>query len=306
VDTLTVRAMNGDVELLSPRSEARHRFGLAASWLRGFERRFSRFDPSSELSGLNARAGRPVAVSQAMLHLVELSLALARRSGGLFDPTILRSLEAAGYDRSFELIEAATLAPPQAPRAASWRDVSVDPAARTITLPPDVGIDLGGIGKGFAADRLAHLLGSPCLVNAGGDLYAAGEPQPGCPWLIGVADPFDAERDIAVLAVSDRGVATSSTRGRRWPCGGSLAHHLIDPRRSAPAESDAIQVTVIAPTAVEAEYHAKVALLLGARQGRDYLDAEDGVDGIVVDEAGSMFMTSGLQRYLRLAEPAVK
>jgi thiamine biosynthesis lipoprotein len=298
--------MNGDVEVLSPRRQARLRFRLALAWLRGFERRFSRFDPASELSRLNGASGNPVAVSPAMMHLVGLSLALGQRSEGLFDPTILRSLEAAGYDRSFELIDAKTWPPPQSTRAASWRDVSIDEAAGTITLPPDVGIDLGGVGKGFAADRLARLIGSPCLVNAGGDPYAAGQPQPGSPWLIAVEDPLNAEHDIAVLAVSDRGVATSSTRRRRWPCGGSWAHHLIDPRRSAPAESDAIQITAIAASAVEAEYHAKVALLLGAREGRDYIEAEPDVEGIVIDEAGLSLATAGLEQYVQRAEPAVK
>ncbi len=295
---MTLRAMNGEVELICGRAAAGSRFGLAAGWLRGFEARFSRFDPCSELSRLNAAPGRPFVISPSLLRLVTLSLSLAERSGGLFDPTVLRSLEAAGYDRSFELIGAGQ--PSDAPRVRdySWRDVSVDEASRSVWLPPGAGIDLGGVGKGFAADRLAAILGSPCLVNAGGDVCASGAPDDGDAWLAGIEDPFEPERDLAVLAVIDRGIATSSRLRRRWLDGRRWSHHLIDPRSGGPSGSDAVQVTVIAANTVEAEYHAKVALLLGANAGRDYLDSQPDVEGLIVEQGGSLLVTRGFEAYV--------
>ena len=291
--------MNSDIELVSYALDAERRLGRARRWLAGFEARFSRFRALSELSRLNASAGRPFCASPRLFELAEASLELARRSGGLFDPTLLRELIEAGYDRSFELLPGAR----EAGRAlrggrSSWRDVRLDHEKRTITLPEGVGIDLGGMGKGYAVDRLATMLGSPSMVNGGGDVYASGRPQDAPDWLVGVADPFVPERDIAVLVVSDRGVATSSTLRRRWRQDGVWQHHLIDPRTGRPSASDAVQVTVVATSALEAEFQAKVALLLGAAEGLRHLEDEADVDGLIVRVDGGVAMTSGLREYL--------
>lgn len=290
--------MNSDVTLVCCLPDTARRLDRAESWLAAFEGRFSRFRPLSELSRLNAAAGRPFHASPALVQLVEEALGLARRTGGVFDPTILGALEDAGYDRSFELVTATATHRPARDSGVSWQDVQVDAVARTITLPAGAGIDLGGIGKGYAIDRLAAILGSPCLVNGGGDVHVAGQPPDEASWRVGVADPFSPERDIIVLAVTNRGVATSSSLRRRWRAGGAVMHHLIDPRTGRPSASDAVQVTAVAATALLADYHAKVALLLGAERGLRYLNNEDDVEGILVWSDGERLETTGLRRYI--------
>jgi thiamine biosynthesis lipoprotein len=286
--------MSTDVELVCHRQQASRCLDRAQTWLGGFERRFSRFQPSSEVSRLNGSAGKAFRVSPQLLHLLTLALTLAQRSGGLFDPTVLRSLEAAGYDRSFERIGGRTvMARDDRGTAASWKDVQIDRMSRTVILPADAGIDLGGIAKGWAVDRLSAMIGRPGLVNAGGDLYASGQPADADAWLVGMEDPFDPGHDLAVLAVRDRGVATSTTLRRCWQVGGSPAHHLIDPRTGKPSDSDAIQVTVIAESAVLADYHAKVALLSGVEGGLAYLESIAGIEGLIVSATGCV-RTTGL------------
>src|SRR5439155_17817755 len=142
---------------------------------------------TSELSALNASAGEPFQASPQLFRLVGVSLELARRSDGLFDPTILRGLEAAGYDRSFEQVPLMreTRGQHNALRC-SWRDVELDARTRTITLPAEVGLDLGGIGKGWAVDRVASILGSVSLTNCGGDVLASGCPADDDGWHVGV------------------------------------------------------------------------------------------------------------------------
>lgn len=288
-----LQAMNSEVDLLCWAPRAARRLARAERWLRGFEARFSRFRPLSELSRLNANAGRPFAASPALFRLVSSALALAARSGGVFDPTVLRDLEAAGYDRSFELVRPRAARPRPRRQRAGWRGVRLDAAHRTITLPAGEGIDLGGVGKGWAVDRLAGILGAPCLVNAGGDIYAAGQPSDAAAWYVGVEDPLVPERDITVLALRDRGVATSSRLRRRW----GASHHLIDTRTGLSSASDAVQVTAIAPSALLADFHAKVALLLGVAAGRRYLESEPGVEGLIVGVDGRIFATSGVSGY---------
>jgi thiamine biosynthesis lipoprotein len=288
-----LRAMNSDIELVCCRPDSSHRLDRAASWLAAYEARFSRFRLLSELSRLNRSAGRPFRASPALFELVQLSLELAQRSNGLFDPTVLSALETAGYDRSFELLTnrdnqrgLSRVERPQQENRTSWIDVGLDPTTRAITLPPGTGIDLGGIGKGWAVDRLAAILGTPCLVNGGGDVSLRGHPPNEPAWRAGIADPFQPERDLCVLALTDRAVATSSTLKRRWQYNDTVLHHLIDPRTGHPSTSDAVQVTVVAPTAVLADYHAKVTLLLGPNAGLEYLQREPDVAGLIVTKDG--------------------
>lgn len=289
-----LRAMNGEVELVCWGHDGERRLRLAERWLRAYEQRCSRFLPDSELSRLNRAAGRAFVASPLLFGLVREALTLAWRSGGVFDPTVLPHLEATGYDRSFE-----SLAEPRPPLSlgerpdARWCDVHLDPATRSITLPAGGALDLGGIGKGWAVDRLASLLGTPCLVNGGGDVMVRGRPPGGSSWYVGVADPGDEERDLCVLALTDRGVATSSKLKRRWRSGGHWLHHLIDARTRRPSDTDVVQATVVAPTTLLADYRAKVVLLLGSRRGIDWLESEEDSEGLLLLQDGTAVATSG-------------
>ncbi len=295
--TRNLRAMNTDVELAATGADAEHRLAHAATWLAAYESRFSRFRDTSELSRLNA-SSRPFRASPALFRLVELAVACAQDSDGIFDPTILRSMEDAGYDRSFELLPSQSAEQRRpASRHSTWRDIHLDPATRTITLAPGAGVDLGGIGKGFAVDRVAAILGSPSLVNCGGDLYATSSPPGEAGWRVGVSDPFTPEQDLIVLTIVDQAIATSSTMGRRWNMGAQSAHHLIDPRTGKPSDTDAVQVTVAAPTAVGADYHAKVALLLGIEAGMRYLNAQPAIEGFAVRSDRTLFQSANFAQY---------
>ena len=168
-------------------------------------------------------------------------------SGGVYDPTLLRTLERIGYDRTFGEVEQCgarnTIA--DVPSFGSWRRVGLDRGVRSVSLPADLALDFGGIAKGWAADLAAHSIGSLpwALIDAGGDLRIAGQPEEPVP--IGVADPADPSIEILQLGVEAGALATSSVVGRRWGVG---LHHLIDPRTSLPACTGVVQATVWAPT----------------------------------------------------------
>ena len=297
------RAMNTEVTAIivaerEREDEAACALGRVETLFAEVEAALSRFRPESELSALNRAAGAPFLASPLLFEVVTLALEAARATDGLFDPTVLGALAAAGYDRSFELLtaDAASAHPPPPSAPGSWRDVRLDPARRIIHLPPGCGLDLGGIGKGWAVDQAVEALrpfGS-FAVDAGGDLYAAGTQADGSPWTVGVEDPRDAERDLLVLAVRDRAVATSSVARRRWRQGGQERHHLIDPRTGLPAESGVLSVTVVAGTVARAEVIAKVALLLGPDEGWRFLDGQPDTSGLLVLADGQVELSAGL------------
>ena len=240
------------------------------------EDRFSRFRSGSELCRVNASAGSWMTISQEFATLLGFALEHATATDGLFDPTVLRAMEAAGYDRDIEeVIQAArgVLHPPVA--CGRWREIELDHCG--LRMPRDVGLDLGGVAKGWTADLAAErALGAGLpwvLVSAGGDLRIAGD----APALdIEVDDPDETGRSLASLRLRGGAIATSSTRRRSW---GPSLHHVIDPRTGAPSETGIVQATVWAPTCAQAEIASTVALLggtSGAALRASLLVCEDG------------------------------
>ncbi|HBY93464.1 MAG TPA: FAD:protein FMN transferase [Chloroflexi bacterium] len=262
------------------------------------EATLSRFRPESELSRLNHSAGAPFRGSPLLLAAVEEALEAARMTDGLFDPTILAALVAAGYDRSFERLAEAPERPSNLTGEACaycWRDVRLDRQAGTITMPVPCGLDLGGIGKGWAVDRARERIRAfrNFAVDAGGDIYASGTQADGRPWTVGIEDPAEPTQDLLILEVQDRAVATSTVAHRRWRQGGHEQHHLIDPRTGRPAESGVMQATVVADTVVRAEILAKVALLFGPEEGVRFLDQQVEAEGILVLADGRLAPSAG-------------
>ncbi len=300
---LAFRAMNCDMAawvVADDPQEAKEHLSAVRDFMHQFEARLSRFRPESELSRLNARSAQVVPVSDWLWEVLDAALDGARRSGGLFDPTILDALEAAGYDRPFPNIVDMAASPGQvAPPKYSWRDIRLDRETQCVTLSPGIRLDLGGLAKGWAADRASALLArlGPCLVDAGGDIAVRGSLPGLTGWPIGVVDPWCHQKDLALLLVRDRGIATSGVDYRRWQRGGVMQHHIIDPRTRRPAQTDLLTVTVVAPTATQADLHASVALLLGANHGWRYLTAQCDAEGLLVCADGMLLETPGLQRY---------
>ncbi|NOZ07205.1 MAG: FAD:protein FMN transferase [Chloroflexi bacterium] len=284
----------------------------AQQFFRAVERRMSRFDRTSELSRLNNAAGSAVPVSDALYEVVELALAAAEASSGLFDPTLLNTMEEAGYDRSFDELVAGGHAPPRptggdgAFLGGGFRQMRIwrSKPNPMVYLPKGVRLDLGGIAKGWAVDRVVDKMEGlgPCLVNAGGDLYAHGSPPGDWAWTVGVEDPLDEDRNIATLAVRDRAVATSSRTKRRWVRGEQRQHHLMDPRHGRPSQSDLLSVTIVAQRAAIAEIYAKVVFLLGSAAGLNYLERQPRVAGLLVTEDGKILLTSTMEPYMLVPE----
>ncbi len=250
----------------------------AASFLLECHRRLSRFLHGSELSRLNSDPRETVPVSPLMADFLGAVRRAGERSGGLVDATLLPALRDAGYASSIPDRDPGLLRPadvggrPAAPDAAArWRRVHVDEAAGTVTRPPGLEIDSGGVAKGWAADRAAAILEpAPTLaVECAGDIRVSGTA--GAERRIAVTDPFDGAT-IAELDLSDAGVATSGTGKRRWRnADGTVGHHLIDPSNGRPCESGVVQATALAPTAEEAEVRAKAAVLGGPDRASAWL-----------------------------------
>jgi len=232
----------------------------AEFWVRRLGARLTRFSPESELSRLNASAGRWHDISPELESLLRESLRAYEVSFGLVNVAVLRSIEAAGYKRPLSEGRPVATELRACPLPALQDVLAVRPGAAR--LSDGAGIDLGGIAKGWMADRLRDSLGPNALANLGGDLSAGGSGPAGDGWPVGIGG--------ATVLMRDQGAATSSVRSRRW---GSEHHHLIDPRTGLPACTGLEEVSVVATSGVEAEVVAKTALLVGAELAPAYCAA---------------------------------
>jgi thiamine biosynthesis lipoprotein len=284
--------MNTDIEITLQDWRQGDLLDAAESFFATFEHRFSRFLADSELSQLNANAGQPCHVSADMIALLSEAGRLHIKTGGVFDPAVLAALEAAGYDRTFEAVgcDASSSPARMINRVLPFSDIAIDRRACTVRLPADVRIDLGGIGKGFAVDRVAEMLrgAGPVLISAGGDLFGRGDGPYGDGWIVAVTSPNRKEVDRVIL--HDEAVATSTVALRRWKRGGRDMHHLIDPRTAQPAANGLTSVTVIAQTATQADVFAKTALILGIDEGPSFVKQQDAHALFVLND-GSLIAT---------------
>jgi thiamine biosynthesis lipoprotein len=248
------------------------------------EARWSRFVGGSDVCRLNGSAGRAVPVHPETFELLDAARTWWQVTDGRFDPTVADAMGAAGYDRD-RLRGHGRIRPGLPAPGASG--LVLDRRSGTARLPDGVHIDLGGIGKGRAADLVAVELGhlDHGLVDLGGDLRLWGGSPEGHGWPIGVDDLRDGSQ-LALLGLDDGAVTTSSTLVRRWSDGDRQAHHLIDPRRGQPVEGEVVSVTVIAGQAAPAEVLAKAAIVTGAVTDATALLADHGVAALVVPASG--------------------
>jgi FAD:protein FMN transferase len=258
LEALRFDALGGECELYSLAVDRPVDLATTRAWVNAMHDRLTRFTADSELSRLNAAAGTWTDVSPELEALLHESLAAYATSYGLVHVGVLPALLAAGYTRDFATGQTPPsgeiVIPPPLPEM-------LEVAPGRARLAPRTAIDLGGIAKGWLADRAVERIGPNSLANFAGDLRARGAGPDGDGWPVGFGS--------TTVLLSGTGAATSGTGGRRW---GERSHHLIDPRTGLPADTDLTEVSVIAATGTEAEVLAKTALFLGRAAGARFLD----------------------------------
>lgn len=234
--------------------------------------------------------GTPHQASELLLQAVQFALAVAEESGGAFDPTVGQRMEALGFDRAYQTGAVTRSALPELP--VSYRDVSVDVDAGTITLRKPLLLDLGAVVKGLAIDLAARELAplAHFQINAGGDVYVGGRNPAGEPWRVGIQHPRDTHALVATLAVTNCAVCTSGDYERRSAVTG--ASHIVHAPSGRPATTLA-SVTVVAPSAMVADALSTAAFAMGADEGRALLERH-GVEALFVAPTLESLATKGL------------
>jgi thiamine biosynthesis lipoprotein len=267
---------------------ARHDMELAANRIRRWASRLSRHSETSELSALNANPFDGVSVGPTLAGALWAGRLAAEESEGLVDVSLLDArLAAEGLTAGRPSSHAGPL------RRPAWWLVSGRRGTALVRRPPGLRFDLGGVGKGWIADRALGLLSSwpSAVVDADGDI--AVRAAPGRVWEIGVDDPRQRNGSLAILRLAAPrnvparwGVATSGISIHRWVVDGRSTHHLIDPRTGRPAVTDVVQATVVAGSALRAEALAKAAVIAGVTEGFTLLERARVLGAVLLTDRG--------------------
>ncbi len=320
--SLAFRAMNTDFLVAGVPAKAAEEVKALVDLA---ETRFSRFSPTSEISRLNQTNQTWTAATALTYDLLVDAAEAYHATGGLFNPFLAEKMRTIGYDQSFENLTPAKVAQginaqqtkvkrsdPGAAQKESIVDAPLpellefDFAAQRIKLAIGAEIDVGGIAKGWIAQRAANQLVASGvkqgLIDAGGDVILWGsEPAQGS-WGVGVGHPLVGEHDIADLWLEGlTAIATSSIVKRRWQRSGELpAHHILDPRTGSPACADLLQATVIGRDLVAAEQYTKCLIILGSAAGSRWIAAQrPDLAYIMVRSDGAILHSDNLNTYTK-------
>jgi FAD:protein FMN transferase len=244
--------------------------------VRRIDRMLSNYRPSSELSRLNQEAGRgPVAVSEELFGLLEACRQYHQASEGAFDISVGPLMKIWGfYKGSGRLPHRAEIRGVKG--RIGFEKVTLDGSNRTVRFTREgMELDPGGIGKGYAVDRMVAILKSAnirsALISAGSSsIYALGAPPNEKGWKISIRHPRDLSRQVDEVVLTDMSLATSGTSEKFFRAEGRLYSHIMDPRTGYPAQG-MLSVSVIAPRALDSEAWTKPVFIHGRQWTAQHL-----------------------------------
>ncbi len=271
-----------------------------SAWVMDFEQQFSRFILTSLISRINDAAGHAwVDIDSEAESLFSLCDWFHWSTKGVFDPALLPVIRLWDYHIPHTSLPTDS-AVKDALAQSGWKHLQRRKGG--VFLPEQgMGLDIGGIGKEYAVDRVFEMAVTfgirNILVNFGQDLRVQGVPPEGGPWRIGLEDPGDTGLCWAGVAVHNRAVTTSGDYVRHVTINGERFGHILDPRSGHPVKNGCKAVSVIAPTCTEAGILSTTAFIMGGSDGLQFLDSYYQAEGCIREE-NKHYSTRRFNEYL--------
>lgn len=253
-----------------------------------FEKKVSRTLPDSEISRINQANGKPVQVSDETIALLQAGISYGELSEGVFDITVAPLSNLWNFkDDNHKVPAKEELA--KACSHVDYRKIHIE--GNEVTLQdPEAAIDLGGIAKGYMADKLKEFLLSQGvergMINLGGNVLTIGEKVDGGSWNIGIRRPFDEKNGVLTsVSVQDSSVVTSGSYERYFRTeDGKLYHHILNPATGNPCDTDLYSVTILSEKSVDGDALSTICFALGLEKGRAFIEGLDGVEALFVTD----------------------
>ena len=227
--------------------------------------------------------------------LVRQAVDYSEATGGAFDPTVYPLVRLWGFTDETQRV------PSDAEITAALANIGTNQVQldeTAVSLHPGAAIDLGGIAKGYAADRCVALLqqsDAAALLSLGGNIQTYGAKPDGTPWTIGIADPQQPEQAVASVAVTGtKALVTSGGYQRYFEADGVTYHHIIDPKTGRPAESGLASVTILADSGTMADAYSTALFVMGLEDAVDFWRAEQSFEAVFITTDGEIYATEGV------------
>lgn len=266
-----------------------------------YEALFSRTMEGSDVWRINHAGGEPVQVDGHTYRLLEEALEVCRESGGAFDITIAPAVELWDFKGDSHALPSAEALAAAAERTDYTR---LKLSEGRVTLPEGMAIDLGGVGKGYIADRLTEYLAAngaeSALLNLGGNVTVLGNKPDGTPWYVGIQSPeAPAGQHFAMVQAADTSVVTSGVYERGFDLDGVRYHHILDAQTGWPVQNGLACVTVISESSALADALSTACFALGAEEGLA-LAGRMGAEAAFLTAKGELICTPGMERILEI------
>lgn len=272
--------------------------------IKRLEELFSRSIADSEINRINNSAGRrPVSVNPEVIFVTEKAIDYANLSRGAFDPTIAPLIDLWGFLGQNYRLPGITEIEETLPLV-DYTLLEIDSSRSTIYLPREgMALELGGIAKGYIVDQALQVLIRAgiehAFINAGGDIGLIGAKPDGSPWRIGIRHPRKENEIIAVLQATGGAVVTSGDYQRTFEENSISYHHILNPATGMPSR-DLVSVTIVAPTATEADALSTAVFVLGPARGKALIENMPGIEGILITPDLKLLVSSGLEGKIEL------
>ncbi len=258
--------------------------------LQSLENELAKTREQSEIYALNHAQGDDVRLSDSTAGLLTYAKSAAQTTGGAFNPTLGLVMDAWGFS-----------ATPHVPDPAVLSDLLVQSDYEEITVSgqtANIGatnLDLGGIAKGYALDRIATNLEDQkiesALISLGGSIYAKGKKPDGSAYLIGLRDPAGTANDyFATLMVDGNFISTSGIYERGFTQDGTYYHHIIDPKTGYPVQNNLLSVSVVCASGIDSDIYSTALFVMGLKDGLIFAEAA-GLDAVFVTNEKKVYTT---------------
>lgn len=276
--------------------------------LRDVDNRMTVKGITSELIAVNQAAGKnPVVVSEDTYYVISVAQKYAVESAGAFDITVFPvvALWGIGTDHARIPVQSEIDA---GLKNIGYQDLVLDPEAHSVFLKrAGMGLDLGGIAKGYSADRTAQKLKSlgveRGIINLGGNVFALGTKADGSPWKIGIQNPMTNRGEyIGIADVVNQTVVTSGIYERYYEKDGKRYHHILDTQTGYPADNELAGVSILTSSSIDADALSTTCFVLGAEKALAFVKDKPGVDVLFITKDKKVMMTPGFRKVFKLTD----
>ena len=265
-----------------------------------YESMLSRTVEGSDVWRINHADGQPVTVSDDTIVILRCAMAVSEASGGAFDATI------APASTLWDFTSGATVLPDaealaRAAELVDWTKITID--GNTVTLPAGMMIDLGGIAKGYIADRIRQYLMEKgvehAILSFGGNVIAIGRKPDGSDWKVGVQD-IDKPTGETMMVVRNSGgsTVTSGIYERGFELDGVRYHHLLDPDTGWPVQNELASVTILCDSSMIGDALSTAVFVLGTEDGLFLVESLQGTEAILITRDRKVILSSGAEAYI--------